>query len=111
MAILPGSTLGMLSVARGKLDAAAGHFEAAIEVEREADMAFAQVLSEVGLAGVLLRRGTGGDAARAQTLLSGARETVVRIGLREASPLRQFLAADHGINPFDSGGWRFIEAS
>ncbi len=104
-------SVGLLAVALGRLDEAVDHLETAIEIESNATMAFAQVTSEVALAGALLRRSGPGDADRADGLLAGARVAIDSMAIGEASPLRAYLETETGESPFDSDIWRRIQAS
>ena len=103
--------VGILAVALGDLDDAVEQFETAIERERGADMRHALVMSHLGLAGALARRGRPEDSDRATGLIQFARDEGRRLGLGAASPVMNFLDSKDPENPFDSSLWRRIQPS
>jgi arylsulfatase A-like enzyme len=80
-----GFSVGLLAVGLQDLDGAVAHFERAIEVEENAGMRLALVLSRAGLAGTLGRRQGPGDAERARELFDRACADSGDLGLGESN--------------------------
>lgn len=106
-----GFSVALLAVGLQDLDAAAGHFERAIEVEESAGMRLALVLSRVGLAGTLGRRGAPGDTERAQALFDRACDESSHLGLGDSNPVVRLLERERPETVFYSDTWRRIQAS
>ena len=84
--------LGMLAVTLGRLDAAAGHFEAALAAHVRLDAPVFRAHTAFAYARLLRRRAKPGDAERAAVLLADAHATAEALGM--AALLREMREGD-----------------